>query len=135
MSKNILAGLRIEPTTEEIRDSLKIEQSVIGMAMGHLAELSYDITPTFQRVDGKGTIREAQAAQINSMSPTIQAVTWDMIVESSSKDHQMTQLVNLVRDGVPENKQSWPAEIAEYHRFKELAPQCYTQAEWWSQDP
>ena len=119
MSKTILAGLRTNPTKREIQDSLEIEQSVIGVGMGHLAELSFNAIPSFQRVEGTGILIEMQAPQLNSMTPAVQAVTWDMITESSSKDHQMTQLANLIRDGFPDKKQSWPTEIAEYHRFKE----------------
>ena len=117
MSKNILAGLRIQPTAEEIQESLEIEQEVIVMGMGNLAMLSHTITPTFHKAEYNTT--EAQAAQLNTMTTTIQAVTWEMIVESSSKDSQMTQLVDLIRVGTPADKQSWPAGIAEYHRFKD----------------
>ena len=116
MSKHILAGLRVHPTESEVQNSLELEQCVMGVAMGNLAALSFDSTPAFHRANSTDSPTKVQIPQLSSMAAAVQAITWDMIAESSSKDKQMTQLANLIRDGPPENKQSWPSEIAEYHR-------------------
>ena len=120
MSKHILTNMRTQPSSEEVEESLDIELKVIGESMGQLAELSHNTIPTYYRQTGTGMVMEAMAVpDMNILQATIQAVTWDRLQESSAKDTQLAQLVNLIQRGMPENKEDWPQDISEFHRHRD----------------
>jgi hypothetical protein len=88
LSKVFLAGLRTQPGPEDPDTALQIEQLTTGMAMGALASLSM--------------------ISVCSMADNRQVISWDRLEAESARDSTTSTLVELINNGVPEDRTLWP---------------------------
>ena len=47
-----------------------------------------------------------------------QAVTWEVVVNESAIDPEISQLVELVRKGIPDSRDLWPQNLSDYFRAR-----------------
>ena len=48
----------------------------------------------------------------------LQAVTWDRVRTATTSDTVMTDLLNIIESGMPENRNTLPANLRDYHQFR-----------------
>lgn len=49
----------------------------------------------------------------------IQSITWDRVRTATASDENMQALLNIVECGIPDSAREMPAEIREFHQFRE----------------
>ena len=50
---------------------------------------------------------------------SLQCVTWDRVRTATSSDENMSKLVEIIEDGMPESRHELPETLREYHQFRE----------------
>ena len=109
LSKVFLAGIRTQPELEELESTLEIEQSTSGVAMASLASLSLLSLDT-----GENTT----PSSIHSMSNSKQAITWDRLQTQSAEDKAIPALVQMINEGISEDRERWPENTREFYRVR-----------------
>ena len=61
---------------------------------------------------------EASVLSIGGSQGQCEAVTFAAVVKESATDNEVKQLVELVRSGIPDNKEQWPENLANYYRVR-----------------
>ena len=104
LSKIFMAGLRTQPDQTDMMTSLEVEQSTMGTAMASLASLSLDM--------------ENPCHTIHSMTQNRQVISWERLETHSAQDRTITALVDMVNQGSPDNRESWPDNTKEFFRVR-----------------
>ena len=94
-----LDGLHSEPTEQEIEESLVIEQQILGMSEAAVYGLHMSETP-----------RPLSVAAL-----TAQLVTWEQVQERSREDGQLQELLSLLQQGAPEDREQWPPRLRSFY--------------------
>ena len=81
--------LHSEPTKQEVEESLSIEQQILGRCEAAVYGLYMRDKP--------------QPASVLAL--TAQAVTWEQIQERSREDSQLQELLNLLQQGAPDDRE------------------------------
>ena len=102
LSKVFLEGLRVQPMDHELEESLAIEQNVLGLSLSALASTNSSLPDPSQHT-----------ANLNSIN--MEVMTWSQVKEASSRDSTVTLLAEMVRAGLPEEKNQWPAQVEQYY--------------------
>ena len=71
----------------------------------------------------ENSVEAALQATISSISigglgGDCRAVTWEAVVKESATDKEIRQLVNMVRSGIPDNKELWPINLSHFYRSR-----------------
>ena len=102
LSKVFLEGLRVQPDEAELEESLAIEQSVLGISLSALTAASSTHPNPSQ-----------DSASLNAIN--MEVMTWSQVKEASSKDSTVTLLAEMIRAGLPEEKDQWPAQVEQFY--------------------
>ena len=100
LSKVFLKGLRVQPDDHELEESLTIEQKALGLSLSALAATNSLPNPS------------QNTANMNSIN--MEVVTWSQVKEASSRNGTISLLAEMVRAGLPEKKNQWPAQVEQY---------------------
>lgn len=99
-AEGFLAAIRMEPTEPEEEESFKVEERLTGIGMSSLYGIYHRDTPS----------------SLNSITP--RAITWKRVEAAAATDPIMVALSELVQDGAPEDKSSWPENLKDFFQVR-----------------
>jgi len=101
----------VAPDGPEPEDDISVIENDIAVERGILNSL---------RVHGDNTDTEASVimAALSTLD-SIQSVTWDKVREETSSDPAMLDLLNVIENGISDNREEFPLTIIEYFPFRE----------------
>ena len=117
----LLAGIRQQPTNEEVEMALETEQQVIGTGMAMLAglHLEEENKPSSEIKRQTGIFGYRIGNQLCGVSGNAQVLSWDRLQEASSGDETTKNLIKMIRSGVLEDRNQWTGELGGYYRYRE----------------
>ena len=67
------------------------------------------------------------AALSSSKQPPIRVMSWEQLQGGTAASLKFSQLMDLMREGLPEGKQDWPTALKAFHNHRQLAitPQAF----------
>ena len=92
----------MEPTDEEIEESLAVEQELLGISEAAVYGLYMSDKP-----------RPASILALQA-----QVITWEQVQQRSSEDTQLQSLLELMEAGLPEDSSQWPPELRPFFPAK-----------------
>ena len=93
-----LDNLQPKPTEQEKEESLAIEQQILGRNEAAMCGLYME---------------GAMSASVLAL--TAQAVTWEQVQDRSREDGQLQELLSLLQQGVPEDREMWPPRLKVFY--------------------
>ena len=90
-----LGVILAEPTEQEVKQSLEIEQKVSGLSEAAVYGLYMADKP-----------RPA-----NILALQAQVITWQEVQQRSSEDKDLQELLTLLQEGAPEDREQWPVNL------------------------
>jgi hypothetical protein len=122
LSKIFLAGLRTQPGQEDQDTTLEVEQLTTGMAMGSLASLSsHSHNPCSHSHNPRSHFHNPCShltISVCSLADNRQVISWDRLEAESARDSTTSTLVELINNGVPEDRTLWPDSTRDFFRLK-----------------
>ena len=95
LTRELVRAAMQDPSEVDVKDTASIEESVEAALQATIASIS---------IGGSGG--------------NCQAVTWEAVVKESTTDQETRQLVNLVRNGIPESREHWPQNLSDFYRAR-----------------
>ena len=110
----------IGETTSNRTSTTTTESTINDAPQPPLLNIPHSFIAGIRRVEEpQGTIEDSILASVMSSLNLLQCITWDRLRVATTSDENMTQLINIIEEGMPEFRHKLPEPIREYHQFRQ----------------